>query len=247
MVEKIIVAGSMLVSPVSPITRFSELDKSCATDYLAAWRLLYHCALFQRSLDVGKRPRSQSERRHQHVDFTVASDVRSENDLFEIIEQVQGDPLVLILDGVQDPHNLGACLRSAEAAGAHAVIVPRDRAVGLTDVARLAAAGAAERIPLVQVTNLARTMKALKDSGLWLVGTADQAKSSLYDVDLAGPLGLVMGTEGKGLRRLTAERCDFLVKIPMHGKVGCLNVSVATGVCLFEAVRQRTARASNRK
>jgi 23S rRNA (guanosine2251-2'-O)-methyltransferase len=111
----------------------------------------------------------------------------------------------------------------------------------------LAAAGAAERIPLVQVTNLARTMKALKDAGLWLVGTADLADRSLYDVDLAGPLGLVMGAEGKGLRRLTAERCDFLVRIPMHGKLGCLNVSVATGVCLFEAVRQRAVRAARHK
>lgn len=196
---------------------------------------------------MGKRPRSQSDRRHQHADLSGPTDVRSEDELFEILDKVQGDPLVLILDCVQDPHNLGACLRSAEAAGVHAVIVPRDRAVGLTDVVRLAAAGAAERIPLVQVTNLARTMKALKDSGLWLVGTADLADLSLYDVDLAGPLGLVMGAEGKGIRRLTAERCDFLVKIPMHGKLGCLNVSVATGVCLFEAVRQRTVRATPRK
>lgn len=196
---------------------------------------------------MGNRPRSQSERRHQHTDLAAKAQTRSEDDLFEILDRLEGDPLILIMDGVQDPHNLGACLRSAEAAGVHAVIVPRDRAVGMTDVVRLAAAGAAERIPLVQVTNLARTMKALKDSGLWLVGAADQAERSLYDVDLAGPLGLVMGAEGKGLRRLTAERCDFLVKIPMHGKVGCLNVSVATGVCLFEAVRQRTMRASDRQ
>lgn len=193
---------------------------------------------------MGNRPRSQSERRHRHADLSVSTLVRSEDDLFQILDTLEGDPFLLIMDGVQDPHNLGACLRSAEAAGVNAVIVPRDRAVGMTDVVRLAAAGAAERVPLVQVTNLARTMKALKDSGLWLVGTADQAKSSLYDVDLAGPLGLVMGAEGKGLRRLTTEHCDFLVRIPMRGKVGCLNVSVATGVCLFEALRQRTLRAS---
>lgn len=196
---------------------------------------------------MGNRPRSQSNRRHQHADLSAATPVRSEDELFQILDTLEGDPFLLIMDGVQDPHNLGACLRSAEAAGVHAVIVPRDRAVGLTDVVRLAAAGAAERIPLVQVTNLARTMKALKDAGLWLVGTADQAKNSLYDVDLAGSLGLVMGAEGKGLRRLTAEHCDFLVTIPMHGKVGCLNVSVATGVCLFEAVRQRAALAADRQ
>ena len=196
---------------------------------------------------MGKSPRSQSERRHKHADLSATVQVRPEDDLFELIDKLESDPLLLIMDGVQDPHNLGACLRSAEAAGVHAVIVPRDRAVGLTDVVRLAAAGAAERIPLVQVTNIARTMKALKDSGLWLVGTADQAESSLYDVDLTGPLGFVMGAEGKGLRRLTAEYCDFLVRIPIHGKVGCLNVSVATGVCLFEALRQRTVRATHRK
>lgn len=193
---------------------------------------------------MGNRPRSQSDRRHKHADLGGATQTRSEQDLFQILGDLKGDPFLLIMDGVQDPHNLGACLRSAEAAGVHAVIIPRDRAVGMTDVVRLAAAGAAERIPLIQVTNLARTMKALKDAGVWLVGAADQADGLVYDVDLVGPLGLVMGAEGKGLRRLTTEHCDFLVRIPMHGKVGCLNVSVATGVCLFEAVRQRALRAT---
>lgn len=193
---------------------------------------------------MGNRPRSQSDRRHKHADLGGATQTRSEQDLFQILDDLKGDPFLLIMDGVQDPHNLGACLRSAEAAGVHAVIIPRDRAVGMTDVVRLAAAGAAERIPLIQVTNLARTMKALKDAGVWLVGAADQADGLVYDVDLVGPLGLVMGAEGKGLRRLTTEHCDFLVRIPMHGKVGCLNVSVATGVCLFEAVRQRALRAT---
>lgn len=196
---------------------------------------------------MGNRPRSQSDRHHKHTDLGAATQTKSEDDLFQILNGLEDDPFLLIIDGVQDPHNLGACMRSAEAAGVHAVIVPRDRAVGLTDVVRLAAAGAAELIPLVQVTNLARTMKALKDVGLWLVGTADKGDSYLYDVDMAGPLAIVMGAEGKGLRHLTAEYCDFLVRIPMHGKVGCLNVSVATGVCLFEAVRQRAARKSNRK
>ncbi len=188
---------------------------------------------------MGRRPRSQSDRRHRHTDLTATVRSYTEDDLFDIIGKAENDPLVLILDGVQDPHNLGACLRTAEVAGVDAVVTPRDRAVGLTNTVRLAAAGAAERIPLVQVTNLARTLKALKDTGVWLVGTTDKSKQSLYDIELTGPLGLVMGAEGKGLRRLTAEQCDFLVRIPMRGTVGCLNVSVATGVCLFEAVRQR--------
>lgn len=195
---------------------------------------------------MGKKPRAHSERRHQHSDLSLSVTMRSENNLLEIIDQTSADPLVLILDGLQDPHNLGACLRSADAAGVHAVVAPRDRAVGLTDSARLTAAGAAERVPFIQVTNLARTMKALKEAGLWLVGTADETARSLYEADLTGPLAIVMGAEGKGLRRLTAERCDYLVRIPMHGAVSCLNVSVATGVCLFEAVRQRAAKSKRR-
>ncbi len=149
------------------------------------------------------------------------------------------DALVLILDCVQDPHNLGACLRTANAAGALAVVVPRDKSVSLTDVARHVAAGAAEVTPLVTVTNLARTLDRLKEAGLWLVGTADQATEDLYSLDLSGRIGIVMGAEGQGLRRLTAEKCDHLVKLPMFGTVECLNVSVATGICLYECVRQR--------
>jgi 23S rRNA (guanosine2251-2'-O)-methyltransferase len=153
-------------------------------------------------------------------------------------------PLLLVLDGVTDPHNLGACLRSADAAGVAAVIVPRDRAAGLTPVVRKVAAGAAESVPLVAVVNLARTLRELKERGLWLVGTADDAPRTLYDVDLSGPTVLVMGSEGEGMRRLTREACDELVSIPMTGAVESLNVSVATGVALFEALRQRRARAS---
>ncbi len=151
-------------------------------------------------------------------------------------------PLLLVLDGVTDPHNLGACLRSADAAGVAAVIVPRDRAVGLTPVVRKVAAGAAETVPLVQVVNLARTLRELKERGVWLVGTADDAARTLYDVDLSGPTALVLGSEGEGMRRLTREACDELVSIPMAGAVESLNVSVATGVALFEAVRQRRGR-----
>jgi 23S rRNA (guanosine2251-2'-O)-methyltransferase len=160
--------------------------------------------------------------------------------LEEALESVAGAaPLLLVLDGVTDPHNLGACLRSADAAGVAAVIVPRDRAAGLTPVVRKVAAGAAETVPLVQVVNLARTMRELKERGVWLVGTTDDAPRTLYDVDLRGPTALVLGAEGEGMRRLTREACDELVSIPMAGAVESLNVSVATGVALYEAVRQR--------
>jgi 23S rRNA (guanosine2251-2'-O)-methyltransferase len=165
-----------------------------------------------------------------------------ETQLEEALEAAVGSPLLLVLDGVQDPHNLGACLRSADAAGACAVIVPRDRAAGLTPVVRKVAAGAAETVPLVSVVNLARTLRDLKDRGIWLVGTDDTADKSLYEADLAGPLALVMGSEGEGMRRLTRECCDQLVTIPMAGAVESLNVSVAAGVVLFEAVRQRTGK-----
>ncbi len=152
----------------------------------------------------------------------------------------QAMPFVLMLDCVQDPHNLGAILRTADAAGVHAVVAPKDKAVGITETVRRVSVGAADQVPFAQVTNLARTMEKLKAAGLWLVGTSDHATSqSIYDLDLNGPLCLVMGAEEKGLRRLTAENCDFLAAIPMAGKVGCLNVSVATGVCVFEALRQR--------
>jgi 23S rRNA (guanosine2251-2'-O)-methyltransferase len=161
-----------------------------------------------------------------------------EDSLFKLCQQTP-DALVLVLDCVQDPHNLGACLRTANAAGALAVVVPRDKSVSLTEVARHVAAGAAEVTPLVTVTNLARCLDRLKEAGLWLVGTADQAGEDFYSLDLTGKIGIVMGAEGQGLRRLTAEKCDHLVQLPMLGTVECLNVSVATGICLYECVRQR--------
>jgi len=158
----------------------------------------------------------------------------------EILEQpAQPQSLILVLDGVQDPHNLGACLRTAEAAGVHAVVIPRDRSAGLTPVAQKASAGASERVPLVAVTNLARTLRRLQELGYWLTGLAGDATESLYDADLTGPLALVLGAEGEGLRRLTRETCDRLVRIPMHGQAESLNVSVAAGVCLYEVLRQR--------
>jgi 23S rRNA (guanosine2251-2'-O)-methyltransferase len=166
----------------------------------------------------------------------------SEHDLPQLLEKLTEPPFVLILDGVQDPHNLGACLRSADAAGVQVVIAPKDRAVSITPIVRKVASGAAEYIPYVQVTNLARTLRMLQEQGIWLIGTADQAGQSLYTADLTGPIGIVMGGEGKGLRRLTKEHCDLLVSLPMAGVVESLNVSVATGICLYEAVRQRTAK-----
>jgi 23S rRNA (guanosine2251-2'-O)-methyltransferase len=163
----------------------------------------------------------------------------TENDLEKLLNELTTPAFLLILDGVQDPHNLGACLRSANAAGVHAVIAPHDRSVGLTPVARKVACGAAESTPFIQVTNLARTLEWLKERGVWLYGTADDAKKSLFQMDLRGPIALVLGAEEKGLRRLTRETCDEMLFIPMAGSVSSLNVSVATGVCLFEVVRQR--------
>jgi len=162
-----------------------------------------------------------------------------ETQLEEALEAAGSAPLLLVLDGVQDPHNLGACLRSADAAGVTAVIVPRDRAAGLTPVVRKVAAGAAESLPLVQVTNLARALRDLKDLGVWIVGTEGEADKDLYSADLKGPLAIVMGAEGAGMRRLTRDLCDFTVGLPMLGTVESLNVSVATGIVLYEALRQR--------
>ncbi len=177
---------------------------------------------------------------HQGVMARIrTAQVHDEAYLKALIKRMDVAPLLLILDGVQDPHNLGACLRTAEAAGVQAVITPRDRSVGLNTTVHKVASGAADLVPLVRVTNLVRTMQWLKQAGLWLIGTAGEAEQSIYQTDLLGPLAIVMGGEGKGLRRLTREQCDRLVALPMLGSVESLNVSVATGVALYEAVRQR--------
>ena len=165
----------------------------------------------------------------------------TERDLEDVLAALTVPPFLLVLDGVTDPHNLGACLRSADAAGVHAVIAPRDRASGLTPVVCKVASGAAETVPFVQVTNLARTLRHLQDEHrVFVVGAAGEAETGLYAADLTGPLALVMGAEGEGMRRLTRETCDLLVRLPMAGRVESLNVSVAAGICLYEAVRQRT-------
>ena len=150
------------------------------------------------------------------------------------------NPLVLVLDGVTDPHNLGACLRVADGAGVHAVIAPKDHAAGINATVAKVASGAAETVPYFMVTNLARTLNELKERNIWIVGTSDQAEKTLYQTDLKGPVALVLGAEGDGIRQLTAKTCDELISIPMQGAVESLNVSVASGVCLYEALRQRT-------
>jgi 23S rRNA (guanosine2251-2'-O)-methyltransferase len=157
----------------------------------------------------------------------------------DVLESLKEPPLLLVLDGVQDPHNLGACLRVADGAGAHAVIAPKDRSVGLTTSAIKVSSGASESVPYIVVTNLARTMRDLKDRGVWLIGADDSAPQSIFQAKLEGPLGLVLGAEGEGLRRLTKDSCDGLVSIPMMGSVESLNVSVASGICLYEARRRR--------
>lgn len=179
---------------------------------------------------------------HQGVVADVTpSHAWNDAELMDYLEAVTAPPLLLVLDGVQDPHNLGACLRTADACGVHAVVIPRDRAVGLTPTVRKVAAGAAEIVPVVVVTNLARTLRALKEHNIWLAGTAADAGQSAFEAKLSGALAVVMGGEGEGLRRLTRESCDFLVRLPMSGAVESLNVSVATGMVLYEVLRQRAA------
>ncbi len=193
------------------------------------------------------RPRDALDRmtggaRHQGaVARYRAPPPRAESELAALIEEAGREALLLVLDGITDPHNLGACLRSAEAAGVAAVIAPKDKAVGITPTVRRASSGAADRVAFFAVTNLARTLKAIKQQGVWLVGLSSESKQDVYAIDLKGPIAIVMGSEGEGMRRLTSESCDFLARIPMRGDVESLNVSVATGIVLFEALRQRGA------
>jgi 23S rRNA (guanosine2251-2'-O)-methyltransferase len=183
--------------------------------------------------------KSEGEQHQGIIARVKAVKVLTDNDLDTYINNLEVPPFLLILDGVTDPHNLGACLRSADAAGVHAVIIPKDNSASLTPVVRKVACGAAESVPLIHVTNLARTMRALQEKGIWIYGTAGEATQNIYDCKLEGGIAIAMGAEGKGLRRLTREHCDELIKLPMAGTVSSLNVSVATGICLFEVVRQR--------
>lgn len=176
--------------------------------------------------------------RHQGV-VALCDERQLAVDIDDVLDVIEGPALLLVLDGVTDPHNLGACLRTADAAGVHAVIAPRDRAVGLNSTVQRVACGAADTVPYIMVTNLARTMRDLKDRGVWLVGTDDQASENMYKVDARQSMAWVMGAEGEGMRRLTRDTCDQLVTIPMLGSVESLNVSVASAVCLYESARQR--------
>lgn len=189
-------------------------------------------------VETGRLDGMAGTRRHQGV-VAKAGEMSLARNLDELLDAIAGPPLLLILDGVTDPHNLGACLRVADGAGAHAVIAPKDRAVGLNATAAKVASGAADTVPYITVTNLARTMRELKERDIWLTGTTDDAEKTLYEADFSVPTALVMGSEGEGMRRLTRENCDVLVRIPMEGAVESLNVSVASGVCLYEARRQR--------
>ena len=176
--------------------------------------------------------------RHQGV-AALVEDIPLAHSLDDVLENVSGAPFLLVLDGVTDPHNLGACLRVADGAGVHAVIAPKDHAAGISAVVAKVACGAAETVPYFMVTNLVRTLNELKERNIWVIGTSDDAPQTLYQADLRGPLALVLGAEGKGMRQLTRKTCDALISIPMHGAVESLNVSVASGICLYEAVRQR--------
>ena len=176
--------------------------------------------------------------RHQGVAARVEA-IAISHSLDDTLDSASGPPLLLVLDGVTDPHNLGACLRVADGAGAHAVIAPKDHAVGVNATVAKVASGAADTVPYFMVTNLARTLNELKERDIRVIGTSDDATQSLYDLDLSGPVALVLGAEGSGMRQLTAKTCDELVRLPMAGAVESLNVSVASGVCLYEAVRQR--------
>ncbi len=178
--------------------------------------------------------------RHQNIVINCKPlPIKNQDTLAEILAELTVPPFLIILDEIQDPHNLGACLRTSEASGVHAVIVPENRACKLTSTVRMVSTGAAESIPLIQVTNLARTMSWLKEQGIWLVGTDENSQASIFETKLTGPLALVLGSEGSGMRHLTKATCDMTASIPMFGKVKSLNISVAAGVCLYEAVRQR--------
>ena len=190
------------------------------------------------AVDVQRLDGLTAHARHQGIAARVTA-LPLKHDLDGVLESINGPALLLVLDGVQDPHNLGACLRVADAFGVHAVIAPKDRAVGITPVVSKVASGAAETVPYISVTNLARTLRELKESGIWIVGADEAGTIDLYEAKLAGPIAWVLGAEGEGMRRLTREHCDELVRIPMSGTVESLNVSVASGVCLGETFRQR--------
>ncbi len=210
--------------------------------------------LLERAKDAGMRLIDSDDDRlqklcgtHRHQGVVARAEVISlSHSLDDTLDAAEGNPLVLVLDGITDPHNLGACLRVADGAGVHAVVAPKDHAVGLNATVAKVSSGASDTVPYMMVTNLARSLNELKERNLRVIGLSDTATKSLYDIDLSGPVALVLGAEGSGMRQLTAKTCDELVSLPMHGAVESLNVSVAAGICLYEVVRQRSA-ALNKK
>ena len=210
--------------------------------------------LLERAKDAGMRLIESDDDRlqklcgtHRHQGVVARAEVISlSHSLDDTLDAAEGNPLVLVLDGITDPHNLGACLRVADGAGVHAVVAPKDHAVGLNATVAKVSSGASDTVPYMMVTNLARSLNELKERNLRVIGLSDTATKSLYDIDLSGPVALVLGAEGSGMRQLTAKTCDELVSLPMHGAVESLNVSVAAGICLYEVVRQRSA-ALNKK
>jgi 23S rRNA (guanosine2251-2'-O)-methyltransferase len=195
------------------------------------------------NIEIAREPRKQLDKlvegNHQGIIAECRPGEQYDEDFLDVLAERHGRALfVLVLDGVTDPHNLGACMRTAEAAGVHAVVIPRDNSASMTSTVRKVAAGAADLVPLVVVTNLSRAIKQLQQHGVWVIGAAGEATETLYQARLKTPMALVMGAEGSGMRRLTKENCDELIAIPMLGETSSLNVSVATGVCLFEVVRQ---------
>lgn len=194
-----------------------------------------------RAIDSDDERLQQMAGTHRHQGVVARVDaVQLARSLDDLLDSLAEPPLLLVLDGVTDPHNLGACLRVADGAGAHAVIAPKDHAVGINATVAKVASGAAETVPYFMVTNLARTLNELKERSIWIIGTSDSADKTIYQADLKGPVALVLGAEGEGMRQLTAKTCDERVSIPMRGAVESLNVSVASGICLYEAVRQRS-------
>ncbi|HMN21436.1 MAG TPA: 23S rRNA (guanosine(2251)-2'-O)-methyltransferase RlmB [Ottowia sp.] len=227
-----IAPASVLEAYVDPTRRDARMKQFLARAQEAGVRLI--------EADGARLARLCGSTGHQGVVARV-QELPQARSLDDLLDALAEPPLLLVLDGVTDPHNLGACLRVADGAGAHAVLAPKDHAAGISATVAKVASGAAETVPYFMVTNLARTLNELKERGIWIVGTAGEAEQSIYQIDLKGPTALVLGAEGPGLRQLTRKTCDLLARIPMQGAVDSLNVSVASGVCLYEAQRQRPA------
>ncbi len=239
------VRHALLQTPADALELWLQRDqKNTAVDEITA-------LAGELTLALHHAPRKTLDRlahggRHQGVVLRRRAPQRlDEGDLLALLDALQTPPLLLVLDGVQDPHNLGACLRTADAAGVNAVVIPQRRSVGLTATVSKVASGAAESVPVIQVGSLTRTLRELKEAGIYLAGTADDAPASLFEADLTHPLALILGGEESGLRPRVRELCDALVRIPMLGQVESLNVSVAAGVCLYEVLRQRSAVATS--